>query len=43
VAFVINVCAAPRYLASRGEPRHPDELRAHDCIALRENDEDVTM
>ncbi|MEA3082450.1 MAG: hypothetical protein QOC89_147 [Paraburkholderia sp.] len=37
------LCAAPRYLAQRGEPRHPDELRAHDCIALRENDEDVTM
>jgi DNA-binding transcriptional LysR family regulator len=37
------LCAAPRYLALRGEPRHPDELRAHDCIALRENDEDVTM
>jgi DNA-binding transcriptional LysR family regulator len=37
------LCAAPRYLALRGEPLHPDELRAHDCIALRENDEDVTM
>lgn len=37
------LCAAPRYLALRGEPRRPDELRAHDCIALRENDEDVTM
>ncbi len=37
------LCAAPRYLVQRGEPQHPDELRAHDCIALRENDEDVTM
>ncbi len=37
------LCAAPRYLAKRGEPRHPDELRSHDCIALRENDEDMTM
>jgi DNA-binding transcriptional LysR family regulator len=37
------LCAAPRYLARRGEPRHPNDLRRHDCIALRENDEDVTM
>jgi DNA-binding transcriptional LysR family regulator len=37
------LCAAPRYLARRGAPEHPDELRMHDCIALRENDEDVTM
>jgi DNA-binding transcriptional LysR family regulator len=37
------LCAAPRYLARRGAPQHPDELRMHDCIVLRENDEDVTM
>jgi len=37
------LCAAPRYLAQRGEPSHPDQLRTHDCIALRENDEDVTL
>ncbi|GAB7527092.1 LysR family transcriptional regulator [Paraburkholderia sp. 2C] len=37
------LCAAPGYLARRGEPQHPDELLTHDCIVLRENDEDVTM
>ena len=37
------LCAAPCYLARRGAPQHPDDLRTHDCIALRENDEDVTM
>lgn len=37
------LCASPAYLKRRGAPRHPDELREHDCIALRENDEDVTL
>ncbi|MGZ5785785.1 MAG: LysR substrate-binding domain-containing protein, partial [Ramlibacter sp.] len=37
------VCAAPRYLAQRPAPREPKELAAHDCIVLRENDEDVTL
>jgi DNA-binding transcriptional LysR family regulator len=27
------VCAAPSYLARRGEPKHPDDLRTHDCLA----------
>ena len=27
------VCAAPSYLARRGTPEHPDELRQHDCLA----------
>jgi DNA-binding transcriptional LysR family regulator len=26
------VCAAPSYLARRGLPKHPSELRDHDCI-----------
>ena len=26
------LCASPSYLARRGEPRHPRELGAHDCI-----------
>lgn len=37
------LCASPAYLKRRGTPRHPDDLRRHDCIALRENDEDVTL
>jgi DNA-binding transcriptional LysR family regulator len=27
------LCAAPKYLASRGEPKHPSELAKHDVIA----------
>jgi DNA-binding transcriptional LysR family regulator len=27
------VCAAPAYLALRGEPMHPDDLRMHDCLS----------
>jgi DNA-binding transcriptional LysR family regulator len=27
-----RVCAAPSYLASRGEPRVPDDLRGHACL-----------
>ena len=37
------LCAAPGYLARSGTPRKPEDLLKHDCIALRENDEDVTM
>lgn len=27
------LCAAPAYLERRGTPKHPDELREHDCLA----------
>lgn len=37
------LCAAPAYLRRRGRPARPEDLRAHECIALRENDEDVTL
>jgi DNA-binding transcriptional LysR family regulator len=26
------ICAAPAYLQRRGTPRHPDELRHHECL-----------
>lgn len=28
------ICAAPSYLRQRGVPRHPDDLRAHNCLLL---------
>lgn len=31
----IAVVATPAYFASRGKPRHPRELHAHDCILYR--------
>jgi len=37
------LCAAPSYLASRGAPAAPSDLHDHDCLALRENEEDVTL
>ena len=37
------LCAAPEYFARAGTPSQPRDLLRHNCIALRENDEDVTM
>ncbi|WP_411784548.1 LysR substrate-binding domain-containing protein [Bradyrhizobium sp. UFLA01-814] len=37
------LCASPAYLKCRGTPASPQQLRGHDCIALRENEEDVTL
>lgn len=37
------VCASPVYLSTQGEPDSPEALKRHACIALRENDEDVTL
>ena len=31
------LCAAPSYLARRGEPASPHDLPGHDCIVIREN------
>lgn len=28
------ICAAPSYLARRGMPKRPEDLRQHDCIAM---------
>ncbi|MDP3736426.1 MAG: LysR family transcriptional regulator [Hyphomonadaceae bacterium] len=36
-------CASPGYLKRKGHPKSPEQLREHDCIALRENEEDVTL
>lgn len=37
------VCAAPGYLKRAGVPRTPADLRAHACIAIRENEDDATL
>jgi DNA-binding transcriptional LysR family regulator len=37
------ICAAPSYVARAGMPETPRQLVEHACIALRENDEDVTL
>lgn len=37
------VCAAPTFLAENPPIRTPDDLRKLRCLALRENDEDVTL
>lgn len=37
------LCASPEYVARHGVPARPQDLNTHRCIALRENDEDVTL
>ncbi len=37
------LCAAPGYVARHGGPERPEDLHGHRCIALRENEEDVTL
>jgi DNA-binding transcriptional LysR family regulator len=37
------ICAAPSYLERRPAPKEPKELAEHDCIVLRENNEDVSL
>ena len=36
-------CASPAYLAAHGSPVEPADLATHSCLALRQNDEDVTL
>ena len=33
------LCASPKYLARRGEPKSAAELRRHNCICIRQGDE----
>lgn len=33
------LCASPAYLERAGDPTHPTELQAHQCIIIRESDE----
>lgn len=37
------LCGSPDYFARRGAPTVPAELATHDCLALHENEEDVTL
>lgn len=37
------ICASPKYVKERGYPETPQDLAKHQCIALRENNEDVTL
>jgi DNA-binding transcriptional LysR family regulator len=37
------LCASPGYVATRGYPSEPREILDHDCICIRENDEDVKL
>ena len=34
---------SPAYIKRHGAPDKPGDLRQHACLALRENDEDVTL
>jgi len=36
------LCASPGYVARKGRPEHPRDLRHHECAALRENSQDAT-
>ena len=37
------ICASSKYLELNGIPQTPKQIREHDCIALKENSEDVTL
>lgn len=37
------LCASPGYVQQHGTPETPRDLVKHNCLILRENDEDVTM
>lgn len=37
------LCASPDYIRRRGVPISPKDLITHDCICIRENNDDVTL
>lgn len=37
------LCASPKYLREQGVPSAPEDLTRHRCIALRENNEDLSL
>jgi DNA-binding transcriptional LysR family regulator len=37
------LCTAPSYIARHGMPESPDDLRAHICAVIRENQDDATL
>ena len=37
------LCASPGYLRRKGAPSAPEDLAGHECITLRENNEDVSL
>lgn len=38
----VGIYAAPGYLSARGTPKHPDELRHHDCLVHSSTGRDTT-
>lgn len=32
--YTMTLCAAPEYLARKGTPQHPEDLKHHDCLAF---------
>lgn len=37
------LCASPDYLARHAPPQRPEDLTGHQCLVLRENEEDVSL
>jgi DNA-binding transcriptional LysR family regulator len=37
------LCASPKYVRRKGMPAAPEDLAGHECITLRENNEDVSL